>query len=133
VTDPVITEGSIDADVQALDRIEKQIGAWTEDYISAEEIWDALYDATADDLKDQMREEGRKGDPAEHWVTSVCRRQHRVEYQNLRRAKKQLDGLQLRVKAKTTAVSGRQTQAKIELELSRSGMQPEPQRTGGGW
>ena len=127
MSDPIITEGSLEADARDLDELEKNIDGWTDGFLKAEEAWDALWDAVSDDLKQEMNEQGRKGDPSEHRITSVCRQQHRAEYQALRRAKKKLDSLQPRVKAKTQAASSRQTQVNVDLKLSGITVGQQPQ------
>lgn len=130
MSDPVLTEGSLDSYAADLDSLEKSVDHWTDEFLKAEATWDELYDAVADSLKADMDEAGRKGDPAEHYITSVCRKQHRVEYQQLRRAKKKLEGLQLQIKAKSQAASARQTQLNTEMKLAGISSAPQPQWSG---
>lgn len=101
---------AIQNDAEGLDYLTKELGDATHELDGAEEAWDELYDAVAEALKDEMAEAGRKGDPAEHTIVSITRRQHRAEYQRLRRAKRQLDKLEKQLGAKRAAMSGRQSQ-----------------------
>lgn len=97
-------------DLEKLDNLGKALYAATDELDAAEEAWHELYDSTAASLKEDMDEAGRKGDPAEHYVTSVCRAQHRAEYQRLRRAKRNLQRLQDLSQVRRQVASGRQSE-----------------------
>jgi hypothetical protein len=114
-------------DLEKLDNIGKALYVATDELTDAEEAWDALFDAIAEDLKDAMEEAGRKGDPAEHVVTSVCRRQHRAEYQRLRRAKRDLERLQSLSQVRRQVASGRQSELAALRDESRG---PQPAWSG---
>lgn len=79
----------------------------------AEEEWLALYDEVAEALKEEMVEEGRKGDPAEHTITSAARRKDRALYTRLRRAKRALA-------AAETVSSNRRSEVSAYQSLIRS-------------
>lgn len=93
-----------------LDDLSKEFDEATDELDAAEEEWDKLYDAVAEDLKDEMAAADRKGDPAEHTITSITRRQHRAEYQRLRRAKHRMEKADRQLKTLTAALSGRQSE-----------------------
>lgn len=110
MSDPVQVILAIGGDAAALDLLEKALGDAQDAMDVAEECWLEVYDQVAEDLKDEMVSEGRRGDPAEHWVTTVARRHNRLAYTNWRRARRALEILQLRVQAKRSAMNGRQSQ-----------------------
>jgi hypothetical protein len=66
-------------------------------------------DKVAESLKDEMEQQGRKGDPAEHWVDTQARRENRLAWTNYRRAKRAVERIKEQIKAKTSAMSGRQS------------------------
>lgn len=101
---------AIDASSSELDRLSKLLDSAIDALSQAEENWDELFDKVADDLKDQMAETGRKGDPAEHWIVTTTRKQHRAEYQTWRRAKKLVDKIEKQINATKGALSGRQSE-----------------------
>jgi hypothetical protein len=111
--DPVAVLGRIHADAEVLDTISKRLYEANERLDAAESGWLVVYDAIAESLKDEMVSEGRKGDPSEHWITSVARRQHRVVYQEWRNADRAAKRLAQQLKAKTAAMSGRQSELKV--------------------
>jgi chromosome segregation ATPase len=110
-----------------LDELSKEFDEATEELDAAEAAWDELYDAVAENLKDEMAAEQRKGDPAEHTITSVTRRQHRAEYQRLRRAKRRMEKADRKLKSKTAALSGRQSElAALRDEMRALSMSGRP-------
>jgi hypothetical protein len=110
--EPVALLDAVDLDAHHLDQLSKIIDSCTAELEAAEEAWDELYDRVAESLKDDMDRAERKGDPAEHWITSTTRRQHRAEYQRLRRAKRNVEACQNILAAKRAALSGRQSELK---------------------
>lgn len=110
MTDPQHVLDALGTDLEALDRLGKAIYHATDELSEAESAWEALVDATVESLKDDMASEGRKGDPAEHYAVSVCRKQHRAEYQRYRRAKRDLERLQALSQVRRQMCSGRQSQ-----------------------
>lgn len=114
--DEVISD--LDSDARIMDNLEKAIGAACDALDQAEETWLILYDQIAETLKDEMVEEGRKGDPAEHWITTITRRQHRAEYTTWRRARRAWEALERQRQAKEKAMSARQS----ELNGMRDGL-----------
>lgn len=121
MSDPVDVMLAIDRDAERLDELEKLIGESADLLERAEEAWLEIYDRVAEDLKDEMQEQARKGDPAEHWVTSVARRQHRVEYSNLRRAKRAYEKFDKQIGAKKAAMNGRQSELAVLRDELNSG------------
>lgn len=103
----------------SLDGISKALQAANDRMDAAESGWDTVYDAVAESLKDEMADEGRKGDPAEHWITSVARRQHRLVYQEWRNSKREVARLAQQLKANSDAISGRQTLYKALADEAR--------------
>lgn len=125
MSDPVTVMQAIDADACRLDQLEKLLGDCATALDAAEERWDEVYDKVAEDLKTEMAGEGRKGDPAEHWITSITRRQNREAYVNWRRAKRALAIAEKQVKAKADAMNGRQSElAALRDELRAAPYQP---------
>jgi hypothetical protein len=120
VIDPVTVVQSLHDDAADLDTISKRLYEANQRVDRAEAAWDLVYDANAESLKDEMVEDGRKGDPAEHWITSVTRRQHRVVYQELRNAKREVERLERQLKAKTSATSARQSELKVLQDEARA-------------
>jgi hypothetical protein len=113
----------LDADAVRMDELEKAIGRAADLLDEAEDVWLVLYDKTAEALKDEMREDGRKGDPAEHWVVTETRRAHRAEYTTWRRAERAVKRLDAQRRAKSDAISARQS----ELSAMRDGFRvPTP-------
>lgn len=110
MADAITVLNALHDDLERLDNLGKAMYVATDELCAAEEAWDELYDAVAEDLKDEMQKESRKGDPAEHFVTSVCRRQHRAEYQRLRRAKRDLERLERISQVRRQMASGRQSE-----------------------
>jgi hypothetical protein len=94
VTDPAFVMERIEFCVAELDRISKALTAAGGVLDATEEVWDELADATAEALKEEMVEAGRKGDPAEHVVVSATRRQNRAAWQEYRRAKRLVERLE---------------------------------------
>jgi hypothetical protein len=126
VSDPVTVMLAIDADALRLDELEKALGEAADLLDQAEEAWDEVYDAVAESLKTEMANEGRKGDPAEHWITATTRRQHRATYVNWRRARRAMDRIEKQVKAKTAAMSGRQSElGALRDEIRAGNYQPQ--------
>lgn len=108
-------------DTAYLDDLTKALALAETTLNQAEAEWDEVYDAIAEDLKDEMAGEGRKGDPAEHYITSVARRQHRDIYVTYRRSKRAVEMLERRLQAKKTATSGRQSLLNaLQAELRNS-------------
>jgi hypothetical protein len=84
------------------------------DLDEAEEKWLALYDEVAEGLKSQMADEGRKGDPAEHTITSVTRRKDPALHTRLRRAKRALAAAEILSSNRRSEVSAYQSLIKSE-------------------
>lgn len=127
--DPVQVVEAIDTDARSLDEISKALKDANDRQDRAESGWLTVYDGIAESLKDEMAEEGRKGDPAEHWITSVARRQHRVVYQEWRNARREVERLGQQLQAKRASMSGRQTLYKaLQDEAAWQDRVAQPQR-----
>lgn len=109
VVNPIEVLEALGEDVLRLDTLDKLLDEATNALDEAEAIWDEKYDAVAESLKEDMVTEGRKGDPAEHTIVATTRRQNRVSYQNLRRAKRAVDKAEKQIAAKRSAMNGRQS------------------------
>jgi chromosome segregation ATPase len=118
---PVELIEQIDRDAADLDRLSKAIHTANARLNVAEHNWEVVYDQMAETLKEEMDEDGRKGDPAEHWILSTARRRVRPVWQEYREAKRAVDKLERQLKAKTAALSGRQSELnalKAELRVA---------------
>jgi chromosome segregation ATPase len=121
VSNPVELIEQIDRDAADLDRLSKAIHHANARLDVAEHNWEVVYDQMAETLKEEMDEDGRKGDPAEHWILSTARRRFRPVWQEYREAKRAVDKLERQLKAKTAALSGRQSELnalKAELRVA---------------
>jgi hypothetical protein len=129
-SDPIAVMLAIDADAARLDQLEKLLGDASDALDQAEENWDEVYDQIARELKDQMDTDGRKGDPAEHWITATARQRNRDVYKTWRRARRALDRIEKQVKAKTAAMSGRQSELGALRDEARAAAsyQAQPRR-----
>jgi hypothetical protein len=110
--DVITVDEELATGASELDLLGKQLGAAVEEYNLADEAWLKLYDAVAENLREEYRDAGRKTDPAEHVIVSETRRQHRAEYTRWKRAKRAVERIQAQMNASRTVVSARQTQAK---------------------
>lgn len=129
VSDPVEVMRAIDNDAMRLDELESLLDDAVSALDASEERWDEVRDATAESLKDEMADTGRKGDPAEHWIDSVARRENRTVYVNYRRARRAVDRIREQIRAKQAAMSGRQSElAALRDEVRARTYQPNPVR-----
>lgn len=129
VSDPGTVMLAIDADAHRLDELERLLGEAVDTLDSTEERWDECRDLIAESLKDDMVREGRKGDPAEHWIDSVTRRENRLAYQNYRRAKRAVTKIEQQIRAKQAAMNGRQSElAALRDEVRARPYQADPHR-----
>lgn len=120
----------IDQGAIRLDELEKLLETAVSAMDDTEERWLEVHDAVADDLKDEMGEAGRKGNPAEHWIDSRARRENRLAYTNYRRAKRAVDRIQVQVQAARAAVNARQSLLKALADDARSQpYEPSPSST----
>jgi chromosome segregation ATPase len=119
---------ALDDDAERIDTLEKLLDDANDQLDEAEAIWDEKYDVIAESLKEEMAEQGRKGDPAEHTIITDTRRANREAYQNLRRAKRAVDRIQVQLRAKQSAVSSKQTLLKSAAAEGNGAYQPSPQR-----
>jgi hypothetical protein len=127
MTDALTVISELQGDLEALDRLGKAIYRAADELSQAEEAWEELWDAVAESLRDDMHEQGRKGDPAEHVILSETRKQHRAAYQRYRRAKRDLERLQLLSQVRRQQCSGRQSELaalRDEVGLQQHAQQP---------
>lgn len=125
-SDPVVVMKAIDREAQWLDWLGKKLDDAVNTLDQAEARWDEIYDKVADDLKDQMDGQGRKGDPAAHWIESQARKENRVAYQNLRRAKRLVEKLEKQIRTASAAMNGRQSELAALRDEARA-PQPAPE------
>jgi hypothetical protein len=133
VSDPIALIEALDLDAQRLDQLEKLIENATDALDEAEARWDEEYDKVAESLKDDMAREGRKGDPAEHWITATTRREHRTVYETWRRARRAVERIEKQIKAKQAAQSGRQSALAALRDEARSAQAHAPGQGRGIW
>lgn len=109
MSDPGSVIGRISEVANELDKISKAVHTATDLLDAAEEAWDSVLDDVTKTLEEEYEEAGRKSVP-EHTALSAARRQNRVAYQNFRRAKRLVDRLDKQRQAKSSALSGWQTE-----------------------
>ena len=127
MSDPIALMKSIDQDAVRLDELERLLGTCVDTLDQAEERWLEVRDTVAEALKDEMERQGRKADPAEHWIDTQARKENRVAHTNYRRAKRAVDKCQVQVQAKRAAMNGRQSSLKALADEARSQpYQPQP-------
>lgn len=131
MSNPADILSKIDADAARLDELEQAMETATNLLDQAEEAWLETADKVAEDLKDEMREEGRKGDPAAHWVEAQARKSNRVAYTNYRRAERAVKRIKEQLKARQAAMNGRQSElAALRDELRATAYQPGSRHMG---
>lgn len=111
---PGTYEDRLETSVGNLSAASCQVHEARSDLDRAEEEWLALYDEVAEALKEEMVEEGRKGDPAEHTIASAARRKDRALYTRLRRAKRKLAAAETVSSNRRSEVSAYQSLIKSE-------------------
>ena len=127
MSNPVALMEAIDADAVRLDELEQLLDTCVSALDLAEERWLEGRDKVADDLKDEMEQQGRKADPAEHWIDTQARKENRLAHTNYRRAKRAVDKVQVQVQAKRAAMNGRQSELKALADEARAQpYQPSP-------
>lgn len=109
MTDPGTVLDRVSADANDLDRLSKRIFEATQLLDEAEARWDEVLDAVTATLEEEFSEAGRKSVP-EHTALSAARRQNRQAYQNYRQAKRMVERLDKQLRAKTSALSGHQSE-----------------------
>lgn len=118
---------AIDADAVRLDELEQLLDRAVQAMDDAEFAWLEVRDQVAESLKDEMEQQGRKGDPAEHWIDMKARRENRVAHTNYRRAKRAVDKISTQIQAKRAAMNGRQSELKALADEARAmPYQPAP-------
>jgi hypothetical protein len=110
MSNPIAIVNELGNDAARLDELDKLLDAAIDTLDAAEDRWLEVRDVVAESLKDEMEQQGRKGDPAEHWVDTQARRENRLAWTNYRRAKRAVERIKEQIKAKTSAMSGRQSQ-----------------------
>lgn len=112
MTNPIQVEENLGTVTEQLDTLSKDLATAHDLLNDAEAAWEEVYDTVAESLKEQMVEEGRKGDPAEHVIVTATRREHRTAYQNYRRAKRAVEKLERISQNRRAQLSGYQSQLK---------------------
>ena len=131
MSDPVAIMLAIDADATRLDELEQAIGNATDLLDTAEEAGLQVADVVAEALKTEMHEQGRKGDPAQHWVETQARKENRVAYTNYRRAERAVKRIKEQLRAKQAAMNGRQSElGALRDELRAVQYQPHSHQQG---
>lgn len=119
--------------VEALERTTIRLDKATEELYYAEqqeeaseEAWDTVYDAVAETLEDEYKAAGRKTSPSKDTITSVARREHRVVYQQWRKAKRRSEKAQVassnrrqQASAYQTLMNNLGTEARVQDYLSQ--------------
>lgn len=116
--EPFEYEAGLESATGALSALSDELGSAYEAFDEVEAEWDAHRDTIAEDLKDQMVDEGRKGDPADHWVTSVARRRKPELYAEFRRCKRAIDRLNTQSSNRRSELTGYQSLLKSEHAMA---------------
>jgi chromosome segregation ATPase len=114
MSNPIAIVNALGNDAARLDELDKLLDTAIDTLDNAEDRWLEVRDKVAESLKDEMEQQGRKGDPAEHWVDTQARRENRLAWTNYRRAKRAVERIREQIKAKTSAMSGRQSQLRAQ-------------------
>lgn len=117
--DPATVLELVERTTEKLDAISKALAHAHDEEQLAEEAWDTIIDAVGEALIEEYREAGRKTDPAEHTIRSTARRQHRAEYQRLRRAERETEKLESLARNRRAELSAYQSElstARAELD-----------------
>jgi chromosome segregation ATPase len=114
MSNPIAIVNELGNDAARLDELDKLLDTAIDALDAAEDRWLEVRDKVAESLKDEMEQQGRKGDPAEHWVDTQARRENRLAWTNYRRAKRAVERIREQIKAKTSAMSGRQSQLRAQ-------------------
>jgi hypothetical protein len=97
---------------------------------AAEEAWQEKYDGVAETMREEAREDGRKGDPAEHIIVSAARRENRSIYQEWRRAKREVAKLEQISQNRRAELTGYQSVLKGAGERTSGAAGPKRGMTG---
>ena len=128
-TTPDQVDRAFTALTSELDNLSNQLENAHNALNGAEEAWERLYDDVAEELKQDALAEGKKADPAEHTILSVCRRQHRDEWMTYRRAKRAVDKLEKLSQNRRAELGGWQSAAGLlKAELSGPSARPPVDR-----
>jgi chromosome segregation ATPase len=114
MSNPIAIVNELGNDAARLDELDKLLDTAIDALDAAEDRWLEVRDKVAESLKDEMEQQGRKGDPAEHWIDTQARRENRLAWTNYRRAKRAVERIKEQIKAKTSAMSGRQSQLRAQ-------------------
>lgn len=124
--DPQRVIDGLYANTESVDTYTKNLASSVDLLDEAEDRWEQVYDEVAQQLKAEMDEDDRKGDPAEHTIKSTTRRLHRDVYRNYRTAKRQVDKWQRLIVGTQHALSGRQTLNNALRDEVRASGAPKP-------
>jgi molybdopterin converting factor small subunit len=95
-----------------LSELSKAIYAAYDELDQAEGEWLPKFDAVAETLREEGREQGRKSDPAEHTVLSAARARYPAEYSRWKRAKRDVQKFEEIASNRRSEVSSLQTQVR---------------------
>jgi hypothetical protein len=104
----------LDDGTKVLANLAQAISDAYHDLSEAEDAWEEVWDEVAVQLKAEMEEDGRKGDPAEHVIKSATRRAHRDVYRRWRTAKREVAKLEVVSQNRRQETSSLQSLLKIE-------------------
>ncbi len=107
----------LESSTGALSSLSTNLSDAYKDFDSIEEEWDQHRDVIAEELKEQMVDDQRKGDPADHWVTSVARRRKPEMYAAWRKAKRRIEKLTVQSSNTRSQLTGFQSLLKTEQHL----------------
>lgn len=114
MTEPTRIAQGLEAATAELSRLSRAYDEAHDAYVDAEFAWLRVYDQTAADLKALMSRDGRKGDPAEHWIETEARRRYPDQYERWKRAKRAVQKLEQLMQTRRAELSGWQSQARNE-------------------
>lgn len=120
MSNPIEVLEALGDSAEELDQLGKDINQLTNEFLQAEAAWEQIYDQIADSLKEEMVEQGRKGDPAEHTILREARKADRLAWRRYRDAKKWLDANERQIRAAANAMSGRQSELNALKDEARA-------------
>lgn len=119
--DPASYHNRLETAALNLDEASKSVWQRNAQLADAEAAWFNHYDETADALKESMAEDRRKGDPAEHTIERVARREKPVLWKKWQDAKRSLKAAEVVSANRRQEVSA--YQSLIKSEMTEAGAQ----------
>lgn len=115
---PVEVQERLEATAESLDNLSKGAAKVYEMLDEIEAEWDAHRDTIGEELKEQMVAEQRKGDPPDHWVTSVSRRRRPELYAAYRKARRLVARFEIESSNRRSELTGYQSLLRTEAAMT---------------